>query len=95
MQLNEILKKPVITEKTTELLKQGYYAFEVDRRANKNQIKEAVEKLFGVEVETVKTLKRKGKTKRRGRRWVEVKLPDKKLAYIKLKKGHIDLFPKV
>lgn len=95
MQINEILKKPVLTEKSTQLLKQGYYVFEVDKRANKNQIKEAVEKLFGVEVESVKTLKRKGKTKRVGRSWLEKKLPDRKFAYVKLKKGHIDLFPKV
>ncbi len=95
MKINEILKKPVITEKTTQLLKQGYYAFEVDRRANKNQIKEAVESLFGVKVETIKTIKRKGKVKRKGRRWTKVQLPDKKIAYVKLKEGHIDLFPKV
>ncbi len=84
-----------MTEKSTQLLKKGYYVFEVDIKANKNQVKEAVEKLFSVEVEEVKTLKRKGKVKRVGKKWIEKKLPDKKIAYIKLKKGHIDIFPKV
>ena len=95
MQINEVLKKPVLTEKSTELLKKGFYVFEVDRRSTKNQIKEAIEKLFKVEVESIKTLMRKGKLRRRGRRFIKVQLPTRKFAYIKLKKGHIDLFPKV
>ena len=95
MKINDILKRPIITEKTSNLLKKGYYAFEVDVRANKFQIKEAIEKLFNVKVDKIKTLKRKGKTKRRGKRLTEVKLSDRKIAYVKLKKGHIDLFPKV
>ncbi len=95
MKVNEILKRPWITEKTSQMQKEGYYAFEVDLKAGKNQIKQAVEELFGVEVSDVKIVKRKGKLRKVGRRMREKRLSDKKLAYVKLKKGNIDVFPKV
>ncbi len=53
MQIYEILRRPLITEKSTALLSQNKYAFEVDRRANKRQIKEAVEKAFRAKVDKV------------------------------------------
>ncbi len=95
MKVNDILKRPWITEKTSQLQRQGYYTFEVDPKAGKNQIKQAVEEIFGVQVAEVKVVKRKGKIRKVGRRMREKRLPDKKLAYIKLKKGNIDVFPKV
>ena len=63
----DIVKKPVITEKT-ETLRREYnkYTFEVSPKANKIQIKKAIEELFNVKVETVSTLNSKPVTKRHG-----------------------------
>jgi large subunit ribosomal protein L23 len=68
----EILKRPVITEKSNYLSDMlGQYAFEVDRRANKRQIKEAVETVFDVTVERVRVINMPAKRVRRyGRREV-------------------------
>jgi len=61
-----ILKKPIITEKMTELTEQlNLYGFVVDHKANKLQIKTAVEKMYGVAVEDVRTMNYKGKFKSR------------------------------
>ena len=61
-----IIKKPVITEKMTAISeKLNRYAFIVDKRANKIQIKEEVEKLYNVKVESVNTMNYAGKTKSR------------------------------
>lgn len=63
----EILKKPVLTEKMTAMAeKLGRYAFIVDKRANKIQIKQAVEKMYGVTIESVNTMIIPGKVKTRG-----------------------------
>lgn len=62
----DIIKKPVITEKMTEIgEKQNRYGFIVDKRANKLQIKEAVKEIYGVEVATVNTMNYSGKSKSR------------------------------
>lgn len=62
----EIIIKPVVTEKMTSMTeKLNRYAFIVDRRANKIQIKEAVEKLYGVQVEAVNTINHPGKSRQR------------------------------
>jgi large subunit ribosomal protein L23 len=92
MDLTQIIKKPVITEKTIKAMQDGCYVFVVDKRANKHQIKEAVEKIFEVKVEGVRTIKIKGKKRRVGRLRGEVSLPSFKKAVVKLKKGQkIDL----
>lgn len=93
MKINEVLIQPKVTEKAMLKSKQGVYFFEVNHKASKNQIKEAVESLFNVRVKEVKVLLRKGKVRRVGRRLKEKKMPDQKLAYVKLAKGKIDLFP--
>lgn len=68
MKLTEILKRPLITEKATLLKETGNsVSFAVDPRANKKQIRDAVEGLFKVKVVDVKTMNVPGKTKRRGR----------------------------
>lgn len=67
MEAREILKRPVITERSTEQMEDNKYTFEVDTRANKTQIKNAVEEVFGVKVEKVNVLNYKGKFKRMGR----------------------------
>lgn len=56
-----VLKRPIITEKMTDLNKKGQYAFEVDLKANKIEIRKAVEKMYNVRVESVNTLRQLGK----------------------------------
>ena len=86
-----VLKRPIITEKSTILAGQGKYVFEVDIRANKPQIKEAVELAFGVRVKSVNTMIVKGKRKRWGRR--VTRPPDWKKAIVTLQPGEkIELF---
>ena len=70
MHLYEVLRRPLITEKGTELQAQGKYGFEVASGANKHQIKQAVEKAFTVKVTGVNVLMVPGKTRRIGRRLV-------------------------
>lgn len=86
MNVTEILKRPLITEKAT-LMKDVVNAvsFAVDSRANKKQIQEAVEKLFKVKVVDVKTMNVPGKTKRRGR--TVGRRPGWKKAVVTLKAG--------
>jgi len=84
--LYEVLRRPLITEKAT-LLKEGdKYAFEVAKEATKPQIKEAVEKIFKVEVVKVNVITIPGKTKRMGRR--EVTSSSWMKAIVSLEPGH-------
>ena len=64
----EVLRRPIVTEKSTALAAQGKYVFEVLPDANKPQIREAVERAFNVHVQNVNTLMVRGKLKRHGRR---------------------------
>jgi large subunit ribosomal protein L23 len=93
MKINSVILKPVITEKTTRLSQEKVYAFQVNTNANKHMVAETVEKLYGVEVESVRMMTRKGKEKRVGRKMKTKQMPDKKVALIRVKKGTIDLFP--
>lgn len=61
----EILKKPLITEKVSAMNEQGVYGFIVEKTATKPQIKSAVEKMYGVKVEAVRTMRYAGKPKTR------------------------------
>ncbi len=64
----DIIKRPLVTEKTTiQKEENNQLSFEVDRRANRVEIKRAVEKIFKVRVANIRTMHVKGKTKRRGR----------------------------
>ena len=67
MNVNEVLIKPLITEKNTMLGAEGKYTFKIDRRANKTQVKEAVEAIFKVEVTAVNTISVPPKSRRVGR----------------------------
>ncbi len=86
----DILLAPVVSEKSYGLLDEGKYTFVVDPRANKTEIKIAVERVFGVKVDSVNTLNRKGKTRRTkfglGQR------KNTKRAIVTLKEGSIDIF---
>jgi large subunit ribosomal protein L23 len=63
----DVLKRPVITERSADLMTEKKYTFEVDVRANKTEVKDAVEEIFGVKVEKVNIMNYKGKFKRVGR----------------------------
>ena len=63
----EIIKAPVITEKSQAAQSEGKYIFKVDPKANKLQIKEAIEKCFNVKVESIRTINVKPKKRRVGR----------------------------
>ncbi|PIL18994.1 50S ribosomal protein L23 [Puniceibacterium antarcticum] len=82
----DVIRKPIITEKSTMASENGAVVFEVDIASNKPQIKEAVESLFGVKVKAVNTTITKGKVKRfrgqLGRR------KDVKKAYVTLVEGN-------
>lgn len=82
--LYNIIKRPVITEKTTQS-QDGTYVFEVDLNANKYVIREAVEKLFGVKVTSVNTMIVAGKRKRFGRTFG--KRSNRKKAIVQLAEG--------
>lgn len=64
----EVLRRPMITEKATVLKEQGKYVFEVASRAGRQQVKQAVEKAFNVEVLKVNIVNLPGKMKRAGKR---------------------------
>ena len=64
----DILRRPIVTEKSTDMHERGRYTFEVHPRATKIQIRQAVERAFDVEVVKVNTMNVPGKTKRYGPR---------------------------
>lgn len=86
-----ILKRPIITEKTAELLERGLskYGFEVDMKANKQEIKAEVERVYEVEVEAVSTLIVRGKQRMRYSKKGVVRGKDSnyKKAIVTLKEG--------
>ncbi|MBM4339695.1 MAG: 50S ribosomal protein L23 [Deltaproteobacteria bacterium] len=88
----KIIRRPLVTEKSTRQKDEGHqYVFEVDRNANKIEIQSAVELLFKVKVNNVRTLNVLGKIKRLGRRYG--KRPDWKKAVVTLREGdRIDFF---
>jgi len=81
----DIIKKPLVTEKTAAMMEGNRYAFQVDIKANKIEIKKAVEELFKVKVKSVNTLRISGKRKRMG---VHTGYqPDWKKAFVTLDEG--------
>jgi len=85
MDPRDVIKRPVVTEKSTDLMQQGKYVFEVDRAANKTQIKRAVETIFDVKVVKVNTIRVRGKLRRQGRSLGRT--PDRKKAVVTLQEG--------
>lgn len=67
MDARDIIKRPVITERSSELMADKKYTFEVDVKANKTEVKDAVQEIFGVKVEKVNIMNYKGKFKRMGK----------------------------
>ena len=87
MNANQIIRRPLVTEKSTMMRDAGnnIIAFEVDTKANKIQVKTAVEELFKVKVEEVRLFNVRGKIKRMGR--YAGKRRDWRKAYVRLKEG--------
>jgi len=86
MEARDVLKRPVITEKSSEAMAEDKYTFDVDTRANKTQVKIAVEEIFDVKVDSVNIIN----YKRMGR--YQGYTNKRRKAIVKLKEGSIDLF---
>jgi large subunit ribosomal protein L23 len=88
----DVILAPVVSEKSYDLIEDlNTYTFVVDRRANKTEIRQAVSRVFDVDVLKVNTMNRKGKQKRTG--WVVGKRSDTKRALVTLAPGDkIDIF---
>lgn len=93
MIIANIIKKPIITEKSLTDARKGIFTFEVDKNANKNQIKEKIENLYKVHVKKVTSANFKGKKRLVGKKRSPVYEPDRKKAWVKLAQSEkIDLF---
>lgn len=86
----DIIIKPVISEKSMDLSASCKYVFYVDKKANKIEIKNAIEEHFNVKVDKVNTVNLKGKWKRQGK--TQGKRPNRKKAIVSLKEGTIQIF---
>ncbi|MGH9019391.1 MAG: 50S ribosomal protein L23 [Acidimicrobiales bacterium] len=92
---NEVLLRPVVSEKSYRLMEDGVYIFVVAPDATRIDVRSAVERSFGVRVTNVNTLNRKGKLRRNRRTNTVGKRPDTKRAVVTLAGGdRIDLFEK-
>ncbi len=86
MRLTEVIRRPLITEKSASLREDGRtLVFQVAIDANKTEVKRAIEQLLGSKVESVRTAIAHGKVKRQGR--FSGQRPDWKKAYVRLRKG--------
>jgi large subunit ribosomal protein L23 len=85
MDTRYLIKKPLITEKTTKLMEENKYCFLVDPKANKTQIRQAIEQIFHVKVKDVNTMNVLGKIKRMGR--YQGRRPSWKRAIVTLEAG--------
>ncbi|PIS15764.1 50S ribosomal protein L23 [Candidatus Roizmanbacteria bacterium CG09_land_8_20_14_0_10_41_9] len=93
MKINQIIWNPMLTEKATNLAKGTVYMFQVNPKATKIQIRRALETLYKVELSKVRIMVRKGKERKVGKKMSKKQLPERKIAYVSLKSGKIDLFP--
>ena len=88
MEARDVLKRPVITEKSSAAMAEDKYTFDVDTRANKTQVKIAVEKIFDVKVDSVNIINYKPKKKRMVR--YQGYTNKRRVAIVTLKEGQID-----
>ena len=94
----EVLKRPIITEKTALLNEKGVFGFIVDKKANKIQIKDAVERMYAVNVDSVRTaiMPKKPKFRYTKSGVVSGHKPSYKKAFVQLKEGeYIDLYENI
>lgn len=92
MELHDVILRPIITEASMLVMDDKKYTFEVDVRANKTHVKQAVEKLFDVEVEKVNIMNVRGKLKRMGRYSGYTKKRRKAIVTLTEKSNTIQLF---
>ena len=93
MNIINIVKRPIITEKSVTAASKGVFTFEVNKKANKNQIKEAVEAMYGVDVVSVRTAVQPSKRYRIGKKRQAALAHPTKKALVALKAGQkITLF---
>ncbi len=87
--MNNIIIRPLVTEKAMGMQESGQYVFEVHPKANKIEIKKEIERMFEVNVKNVRTVNIKGKVKSRLTRqgYMRGKTPSLKKAYVTLEKG--------
>lgn len=91
--MTTLVYKPLISEKTLGLASRGWYTFAVSKFARKEQIAREIEKLYNVNVLTVRTIAMHGKVRRTGKKMVSHNRPDWKKAMALLRAGqHIDAF---
>jgi len=93
MKTSQVIIKPLLTEKSTDLVKQQQYSFLVNNAANKYQIKQTLEGIYKVKVGKIQIIVRKGKVKRVGKKGIPQQKANRKIAIVNLKEGKIDLFP--
>lgn len=86
MNIYEVIRRPMATEKTYGMRDEGKYVFEIHDDATKIEVKQAVEALFEVTVEQVNVLSVPAKRRRAGRRWI-VSRPAQRKAVVKLAEG--------
>ena len=86
-----VIIRPLITEQTVHAASKSAYSFEVNKKANKVQIKNAIEKMYAVKVDKVRTANRKGKYRRRGRTFGRTASWKKAVVFLE-SDYHIDLF---
>ena len=89
----DVILRPIVSEKSYNLIDEGKYTFEVDPRSNKTEIKQAVESIFKVKVSSVNTMNRVGKERKT--RFGIGKRKDTKRAIVTLKSGTIDIFSSI
>jgi large subunit ribosomal protein L23 len=93
MDARQVIIKPIVSEKSYGLLDNNVYVFQVHTDANKIEIRQAIEEIFGVKVDRVNTLNREGKRKRNRRKMTFGKRANTKRAMVTLKgDDRIDLF---
>ena len=93
IQYYDVILKPVVTEKSIELMGEKKYTFLVHPEANKSQIKEAVEKMFkGTKVKSVNTMNLDGKTKRRGMTYGKTAKTKKAIVQLTAESAEIEIF---
>ncbi|MBI3380023.1 50S ribosomal protein L23 [Candidatus Gottesmanbacteria bacterium] len=93
MIIANIIRKPIITERSLIDARLGVFTFEVDKNANKHQIKEKIENLFKVHVKKITSANFKGKKRLVGKKRTPVYQPDRKKVWVRLAKDEkIDLF---
>jgi large subunit ribosomal protein L23 len=93
MKSNNVIVKPLMTEKSTQKAQANVYTFIVNEKATKHQVSTLLTTMYKVKISSVRIVIRKGKMKKTGRTAKEKKMPNIKIAYVSVTEGKIDIFP--